>query len=105
MSLNRSNKPVSDETKQKLREANLGKQASEATRQLLSQQRKGKIRSVEHAAKYNKQIIEVTSGNVYPSLKAVKETFDMSPGMLAKALASDKPLSKGKNKGLWFRYL
>lgn len=105
MSLNRSNKPVSDETKQKLREANLGKQASEATRQLLSQQRKGKIRSVDHASKYNKQIIEVTSGNVYSSLKVVKETFGMSPGMLAKALASNKPLSKGKNKGLWFRYL
>jgi len=105
MSLNRSGKEVTKETKEKIRQARLGKKASDETKAKLSAIHKGKVRSDAHAAKYNKAIIEVTTGIIYASLKAVKETFGMSPGMLAKALAANKPLSKGKNKGLWFRYL
>lgn len=98
-------KTVSDTTKEKLRAANLGKKASEATRALLSAQRKGKVRTSEHAAKYNKAVIEVISGEVFPSLKSAKERFDMSPGAMAKALASDRPISKGKNAGKHFKYV
>lgn len=104
MSQNRSGKTVTEETKEKLRRANLGKKASGETRALLSSQRKGKERSATHAAKYNKPILEVTTGEIFPSLKAVKERFGMSPGVLAKALAADKPMAKGKNIGLHFKY-
>jgi group I intron endonuclease len=105
MSQNRRNKPVSESTKEKLRQANLGKKASEETKKKLSQVRKGRIKSSEHVAKYNKQIIEVVSGQIFPSLKVVKETFSMSPGQLAKALKADRPLAKGKNAGKHFKYL
>lgn len=105
MSQNRSGKPVSPETRELLRQANLGRIASEETRAKLSAMRKGKLRSEAHAAKFNKAVIEVTTGVVYPSLKAVKEAFGLSPGMLAKALAADRPLTKGKNAGKHFKYV
>ena len=102
---NRKGKPVSESHKQKLRDANIGKKASDSTRQKLSEQRKGKPRAESHAAKYNKRIIEVVSGEVFPSLKAVKDRYEMSPGMLAKALAANKPLKRGKCAGCHFRYV
>ena len=105
MRRNRAGKPVAESTKELLRLANTGKTASAATRAKLSAQRKGKCRAPEHAAKFNKAVVEVVSGTVYPSLKAVKEAFGMSPGTLAKALAADKPLTKGKNAGKHFKYV
>lgn len=104
MRKNRAGKPMAEETKLKLREANLGKQASEETRAKLSALRKGKERTADHASKYNKAIVEVVSGEVFSSLKEVKERFAMSPGMLAKALLADRPLKRGKNAGKHFRY-
>lgn len=105
MSANRAGKAVSAETREKIRQSRLGTRASEATRAKLSAIRKGKERSADHAAQYNKPIIEITSGEVFPSLKAVKDRFDMSPGILAKALAADRPLLRGKNAGRHFRYV
>lgn len=105
MRKNRSGIAVSEETKAKLREANLGKRASDETRQKLSAMRKGRERTREHAEKYNKPIVEVTSGRVFPSLKAVKDEYGMSPGSLATALKKDRPISKGKNAGKHFRYV
>lgn len=104
MRANRAGKPMSEETKVKLRQANLGKVYSEETRAKLSSIRKGLERKPEHAAKYNKPIVEVTSGQIFPSLKVVKEVFGMSAGMLAKALAADRPLTRGNNAGKHFRY-
>lgn len=104
MRQNRAGIPVSEEKKEKLRQANLGKRASEKTRAKLSAIHKGRVKSQEHIAKYNKAIIEVVSGEVFASLKEVKERFGMSPGMLAKALAADRPLIRGKNAGKHFRY-
>jgi group I intron endonuclease len=105
MSKNRSGKPVSDATKDLIRQANLGKKASEQTKLKLSEMRKGKKKSEEHLAKFNKSVIEVTTGIVYPSLKDVKEKFEMSPGALARALKSNKPITKGKNVGKHFKYV
>lgn len=104
MSANRAGKAVAAATKEKLRQANLGRRASEETRAKLSAIRKGKERTAEHAAKYNKAVVELTTGEVFHSLKAVKERFGMPPGMLAKALAADRPLTRGKNAGKHFRY-
>jgi hypothetical protein len=67
--------------------------------------RRGKKKSEEHLAKFNKSVIEVTTGIVYPSLKDVKEKFEMSPGALARALKSNKPITKGKNAGKHFKYV
>ena len=104
MRANRAGKAVSEDTKAKLREANLGKRASVETRAKLSAMRSGKERTAEHAAKYNKPIVEVTSGQIFHSLKDVKAVFGLSPGMLAKAQAADRPLIRGKNAGKHFRY-
>jgi len=105
MSQNRRGKPVSEETKQKLREANLGKKYGEETRRKLSEIKKGQKKTEEHIAKYNKPIVDVSTGQIYPSLKEVKEVFGLSPGLLSKALKADRPLKKGKNAGRHFRYL
>jgi group I intron endonuclease len=105
MRQNRAGIPMSEETKAKLREVNLGKRASDETRAKLSAMRKGKERTKEHAEKYNKAVLEVTSGRVFPSLKAVKEEYGMSPGSLATALQRDEPIAKGKNAGKHFRYV
>jgi group I intron endonuclease len=102
---NRAGIAMSEETKAKLRGANLGKRASDETRAKLSAMRKGKERTREHAEKYNKAVIEVTSGEVFPSLKAVKAAYGMSPGSLATALQKDQPITKGKNAGKHFRYV
>jgi len=105
MSQNRRGKPMSEETKQKIREANLGKTYGEETRRKLSEIRKKTPKTKEHVAKYNKQIIDISTGQIYPSLKEVKRVFGMSPGFLSKALSVDRPLQKGKNAGRHFRYL
>jgi len=105
MSQKRRGKPVTEETKEKLRQANLGKKASLETKAKLSLFRKGREKKAEHIAKYNKKIIEVTSGQVFNSLKEVKATFSMSPGQLGKALKANRPLFKGKNAGKHFQYL
>jgi group I intron endonuclease len=104
MSQNRAGKPVSETTREKIRQSRIGVSASEETKAKLSRLRKGKERSAEHKAKYNKAVVEITSGEVFPSLKAVKEFFGMSPGSLADALLSDRPIKKGKNAGRHFRY-
>jgi group I intron endonuclease len=101
----RSGKPVSDLTKDLIRQARLGTKASAETREKLSRVRKGRVKAPEHLAKYNKAVLEVTTGVEYPSLKAVKEAFDMSPGALAKALTADRPITKGRNKGKHFKYV
>lgn len=97
--------PKTEEHKQKLREANLGKQASKETKAKLSALRKGKVKAPEWVAKYTKQVLEVTSGVVYPSLKVVKETFGIAPGTLNAALKANKPMAKGAHKGKHFRYV
>jgi group I intron endonuclease len=97
--------PKSEAHKQKIREARLGTTASAETKAKLSAMRKGKVKSAEWVAKYNKPILEVSSGVVYPSLKAVKDAFGMSPGTLDTALKSGKPLSKGPHKGKAFAYV
>lgn len=90
--------------KEKLRQANLGKKASAETKEKLSAIRKGKIKSPEWIAKYNKPIIEVSSGKVYASLKEVKQTYQMSPGQLSEALKKGGPMTRGRFAGLEFRY-
>ncbi len=104
MRANRAGKPMADETKDKLRLANLGKKASDETRAKLSAMRKGRKKTAEHVLAYSKPIIEVTSGRVFQSLKDAKAAFGMSPGAMAKALNADRPITKGKNAGLHFRY-
>lgn len=105
MRQNRAGIPVSEEKKEKLRQANLGKRASAETRAKLSAMRKGRPKSPEHIAKYNKAVIEVTSGEIFASLKEVKERFGMSPGLLNRILKADRPVAKGKHAGKHFRYV
>jgi len=50
-SINKRGKPRSEDTKQKLRNANLGKRASAETRQKISMSHKGKKHSAEHVEK------------------------------------------------------
>ena len=93
-----------EEHKEKLRQANLGKKATVETKQKLSLLRKGKVKGPEWIAKYNKAIIEVSSGKLYNSLKEAKEIYGMSSGTLSTALKKDGPITSGRFAGLEFRY-
>lgn len=97
--------PKSEAHKEKLRASRLGTAATEETKAKLSAMRKGKVKAPEWIAKYNKPVLEVTSGVVYPSVKAVKEALNMSPGTITAVLKSGKPLAKGAHKGKTFRYV
>jgi group I intron endonuclease len=98
-------RPTSAEHREKIRQARLGTKASDETRAKLSAMRKGKVRTADHAAAYNKAVIELTSGQVFPSLKAVKEHYGIAPGQLGEALKEDKPFKRGRFAGLHFRYV
>lgn len=94
-----------EDHKEKLRQANIGKKATAETKEKLSMIRKGKVKSPEWIAKYNKAILEVSSGKLYNSLKEVKEAYSMSPGALSVALKKDGPMTRGRFAGLEFRYV
>jgi hypothetical protein len=98
-------RPTSAEHREKIRQARLGTKASDETRAKLSAMRKGKVRTADHAAAYNKAVVELTSGQVFPSLKAVKEHYGIAPGQLGEALKEDKPFKRGRFAGLHFRYV
>lgn len=104
MRANRAGIPVTEAHKLKLREANLGKTASAETRAKLSAVHKGRVKTAEHIAQYNKAIVELTSGKRFESVKAVKEYYGIRPETLNRVLKSGKPLSKGVLKGLHFAY-
>lgn len=104
LSAAKKGRTYSAEHREKIRQARLGTKASDETRAKLSALRKGKIRSEDHAAAYNKAVVELTSGQVFPSLKAVKEHYGIAPGQLGDALKDDKPFKRGKFAGLHFRY-
>lgn len=104
LSAAKKGRTYSAEHREKIRQARLGTKASDETRAKLSAMRKGKVRSEDHAAAYNKAVVELTSGQVFPSLKAVKEHYGIAPGQLGDALKDDKPFKRGKFAGLHFRY-
>ena len=65
----------------------------------------GRNHTEESKAKMSKRVIELTTNTEFPSLTAVLEEYGLKMPTLRRALKADKPISKGPNKGLHFRYL
>jgi group I intron endonuclease len=106
----------SEETRQKMSEALKGNQNAlgykrteterEAIRQrtLGNQNFLGKKHTEEAKQKMRKRVLEQTSGQIFDSLTAVLEHYQMTMPTLRRALVAGKPISKGKFAGLVFVY-
>jgi group I intron endonuclease len=106
-------KERSEETKAKISEAQRGKPKAprtEAHREALSQSLLGnqnflgKKHTEEAKEKMRKKVLEQTSGQMFDSLTAVLEHYQMTMPTLRRALLSGKPISKGKFVGCVFVY-
>ncbi len=106
-------KERSEETKAKISEAQRGKPKAprtEAHREALSQSLLGnqnflgKKHTEESKEKMRKKVLEQTSGQMFDSLTAVLEHYQMTMPTLRRALLSGKPISKGKFVGCVFVY-
>jgi group I intron endonuclease len=106
----------SDETRQKMSEAlkgnqnALGYKRTDAEREAIRQRTLGnknflgKKHTEEAKQKLRKKVLEQTSGQVYDSLTAVLDHYEMTMPTLRRALVSGKPITKGKFAGLLFVY-
>jgi len=64
----------------------------------------GRKHSEESKKKMSKKVREGTSGEVFDSLTAALAHYGMKMPTLTRALASGKPISKGKFAGMTFFY-
>jgi group I intron endonuclease len=64
----------------------------------------GKTHTEEAKAKMSKPITELTTQKDFGSLSDALQHYNMTMPTLRRALLADKPITKGKFKGLWFRY-
>jgi hypothetical protein len=64
----------------------------------------GKTHTEEAKEKMRKKVLEQTSGQMFDSLTAVLEHYQMTMPTLRRALISGKPISKGKFVGCVFVY-
>lgn len=107
----------SEETRRKMSEANKGNSGpkghirTEEHRRNLSiantgnQNWLGKKHSEESKLKMSKQVLEATTGRLFPSLTAVLQHYNMTMPTLRRALLTSKPISRGKFIGLVFQYI
>jgi group I intron endonuclease len=107
----------SEETRRKMSEALKGNQCArgykrtqkeiEAIRERTkgNQNWLGKSHSEESKLKMSKGVFEVTTGVQFQSLTAVLKNYSMTMPTLRRALISDAPITKGRYKGLHFKYV
>ena len=112
-------KERSEETREKIGEAQLGK--SKGPGRKVSEAGKAKIRAnieagrshmhwlgrthtEEAKQKMRKRVLEQTSGQIFDSLTAVLTHYQMTMPTLRRALLAGKPITKGKFAGLVFVY-
>tara|TARA_R110000868_G_scaffold371470_1_gene635033 strand:+ start:1132 stop:1635 length:504 start_codon:yes stop_codon:yes gene_type:complete len=65
----------------------------------------GKKHSEESKLKMSKQVLEATTGRLFPSLTAVLQHYGMKMPTLRRVLLTGKPVSKGQFTGLVFQYV
>jgi group I intron endonuclease len=107
---NWSGKKHTQESKEKIRQHLIGKPKSAEVRAkisatLLGERNywRGKKRP-DHAAKVSKTVFSVRDGIMFPSLQAALQYYDIKMPTLRRALASGKPISRGKLTGYAFQY-
>lgn len=115
----RYGKPLSEEVRKKIGQTQKGK--PKAPGRKVSEEGRAKIRAnieagrshkhwtgrkhtEESKAKMSKAVFVMPDGIMFPSLTAVLEHYEIKMPTLRRALASGKPISKGKLKGYSFIY-
>jgi group I intron endonuclease len=115
----RYGKTVSDEVRKKIGDAQRGK--PKAAGRKISAEGMAKIKAAAEAghydhwtgkkhteeskAKMSKRITCITDHKDFNSLTEALQHYGMTMPTLRRALLADKPITKGKFAGLWFRYL
>jgi group I intron endonuclease len=102
----------SEETRQKMSEAlkgnqnALGYKRTDAEREAIRQRTLGNQNFLgkTHTEEAKEKVLEQTSGQMFDSLTAVLEHYQMTMPTLRRALLSGKPISKGKFVGCVFVY-
>jgi len=101
----------SPEHRKRISEANKGKKLSpehvEKIRQRMvgTSYAKGRIVTDEMRARFERSVVEVTSGLAFPSVKAAAAHFELDRPNVSRALRNGEPLKRGPKKGLHFLYL
>lgn len=115
----RYGKTVSDETKKKIGDTQRGKPKAAGRKVSAEGMVKikaaaeaghydhwtGKKHTEEAKAKMSKRITCITDHKDFNSLTEALQQYDMTMPTLRRALLADKPITKGRFAGLWFRYL
>jgi len=65
---------------------------------------KGKQHTAETKQKISRRVTCITDHKDFNSLTDALQHYNMTMPTLRRALLADKPITKGKFKGLWFRY-
>jgi group I intron endonuclease len=65
----------------------------------------GKKHSEESKLKMSKQVLEATTGRLFPSLTSVLQHYTMTMPTLRRALLTGQPITKGQFMGLVFQYI
>lgn len=65
---------------------------------------KGRVATNEMRARHEKPVVEVTSGMVFPSVKAAAAFFELDRPNVSRALRNNAPLKRGAKAGLYFQY-
>lgn len=99
-----------EEEKAKRRKSMQGHHISAATKAKISATLSGEgnfwygKKRPDHAAKVSKTVFSVRDGIMFPSLQAALQYYDIKMPTLRRALASGKPISRGKLTGYAFQY-
>lgn len=99
-----------DEEKAKRRKSMQGHHVSASTKAKISATLSGEgnywygKKRPDHAAKVSKTVFSVRDGIMFPSLQAALQYYDIKMPTLRRALASGKPISRGKLTGYAFQY-
>jgi group I intron endonuclease len=65
---------------------------------------KGRIVTDEMRAAMGRVVIEVTSGEVFPTVRAAADYFGLQRANVVRALRRDAPLKRGPQSGVYFKY-
>lgn len=105
-----SSRVQTDEEKAKRRKSMKGHHISAATKAKISATLSGEgnfwygKKRPDHGAKVSKTVFSVRDGIMFPSLQAALQYYDIKMPTLRRALASGKPISRGKLTGYAFQY-
>lgn len=87
LALKEAKKNISEETKEKIRKANLGKKLSESTKEKLRARMMGNTYCVGRRSHNVRKVKNIESGEIYPSIREAAEAIGMKQRTLRAMLS------------------